>query len=399
MHRSTLEILACPSCRSAYELVTHTECTGRIEQGYLLCPVCAIVIPILDGFVFFTEPMLHAGQASPSALAAMGERLFGTRQAFQQYRQQKRERNTLEPYAAFQPFNESTRAVEPLLPHAAGPLREPDFILDTWCRTGWSGEWLAGRFPRQQVISLWEGNSSVLGYRGFRHLLPSERRAPNLDIIFTHPEKPLPFRDSSFGLLHALDSLHRYSLNPFAAECLRVTRLDAALIFAHLHLSNAVPEPFFERGCNQFHGRDYRAWLDRVTAKSGRRGWVFSEAALFNGPAVAALVDTPDTAHYNGLACLLPDLPASAPIGNRVARCHALSSIPCFASISCAPRRALHRPFSMVPSAICWNVIRCISRTCPLNRCRSPRLHCWPCCWPPPVSGGMRFLPQQSPPG
>ena len=309
MHRSLLDILACPSCRVGYELTAHLETGDGIALGFLRCPRCAIVIPVLDGLVLFTEPLLHAGLATAAALADMALQLFGNAAAFDDYRRDKLRRGVLESYAAFAPFNESTRVIEPILPHAVGTLREDDWILDTWCRSGWSGEWLAGRFPRQRVLSIWEGNSSVLGYRGFRHLLGPGQRAGNLDIVFCDLGKPLPFREAAFGMVHAYDSLHRYGLVPFAGECLRVARADAAVVFPHLHLSNSEPEPFFERGCRQLHGRDYRAWLDRITAGGRRCGWVLSEAAVFNGPDIAELVDEPDTEHYNGMVAILPQSP------------------------------------------------------------------------------------------
>ncbi len=309
MHVSLLDLLVCPSCRVSFDATVHIEVDGRVELGFLQCPRCAIVTPVLDGLVMFSEPLLHAGLASAPLLAEMALCLFGTESGFRAYRRDKRERGLIESYAAFAPFNESTRAIAPILPHAGTVLSVGDAILDTWNRTGYSGEWLAGRFPRQHVVSLWEGNSSVLGYRGFRHLLGSQQRAGNLDIVFCNLDKPLPFCDKAFGLIHAYDSLHRYGLYPFAGECLRVAREDAAILFPHLHLSNSQPEPYFERGCEQRHGHDYRAWLDQVTTNGKRRGWVFSEAALFNGPELAELTDDPDTMHYNGMAAILPNPP------------------------------------------------------------------------------------------
>lgn len=315
MHRATLDLLCCPSCRRPFRATAHRESEDRIELGYLQCDGCGVVIPIIAGIALFTEPLLHAGQASEEALREQQAGWFGSSADHAAYRQERYRRSTLEPYAAFQPFNESTRALEPLLPRIAASLSPGDVILDTWCRTGWSGEWLAGRFPENRVISVWEGNSSVLGYRGFAHWLSPERRAANLDLILTHPERPLPLADASIGFLYALDSLHRYRLYPFAGECLRVSRPDAPLVFAHLHLNNSQPEPYFERGCHQFHGRDYRAWLDWVTRDGRRQGWILSEEALFSQPPPATLTDAPDMPHYNGLACLLP----AADIGSGVA--------------------------------------------------------------------------------
>jgi uncharacterized protein YbaR (Trm112 family) len=312
MHKSTLNLLACPSCRCGYEAVSHAELDDRVLSGFLRCPSCAVVIPIIESFVLFTEPLLDAALATPEALRELAAALYGSAESFDDYRHEKRARDVLEPYAAFHPFNESTRVLLPLLPHVTPLLREGDHVLDTWARTGWSGEWLAGLLPAQRIVSIWEGNSSVMAYRGYRHLLGAGQRAPNLDVIFSHPERPLPFRDNAFALLYALDSLHRYSLYPFASECQRVTREDGALIHAHLHLSNSEPEPFFERGCHQAHGRHYRAWLDRVCADGARRGYVFSEATLFDGPEIAVLADDCETTHYNALAAILP--PVAAPI-------------------------------------------------------------------------------------
>lgn len=313
MDASLLDVLACPSCRIRFEATVHAGSDDRIDLGFLRCPRCAIVTPVLDGFVMFSEPLLHAGLATAPLLETMASRLFGTAADFASYQRDKRQRGVVESYAAFAPFNESTRSIEPVLPRAARALRDGDAILDTWCRTGYSGEWLAGRFPQQRIVSLWEGNSSVLGYRGFRHLLGPGQRSRNLDIVFCHLDKPLPFADDAFGMLHAYDTLHRYGLHPFAGECLRVAREDAGILFAHLHLSNSEPEPYFQRGCRQDHGHDYRAWLDQVTITGKRRGWVFSEAALFDMTESSALVDDPGTGHYNGMVAILPDPPLPGP--------------------------------------------------------------------------------------
>src|SRR5690606_37784862 len=98
---------------------------------------------------------------------------------------EKQRRGNFVLYAAFQPFNESTRALYPLLPLLRETLRPGDIILDTWCRTGYSAAWLAGLFTEQQVIALWEGYSNVLGYRGFRYWLHEGKRPANLHILFT----------------------------------------------------------------------------------------------------------------------------------------------------------------------------------------------------------------------
>ena len=309
MHRTLLKVLACPDCGSDYELAVYTQTGAEVETGILHCPHCAAAFPILDGLALFTEPLPDPARTSPADLSALSARLFGSSVAFSAWVGDKRARGVIEPYAAFAPFNESVRALEPVLPHAAAGLRDGDWILDASCRTGWSGEWLAGSFPAQRVLAMWESNMGVLGYRGFRHLLGSGQRAPNLDVVFCDPHRPLPLREAAFELVHAYDTLHRHPLDGLPRECLRVARNDAAIVFPHVHLANGEPEPFFERGGEHRHGRDYRAWLDGI-ASEGRRGFVFSEAALFDGPAVVELKDDADTAHYNGFVAILP--PADA---------------------------------------------------------------------------------------
>jgi uncharacterized protein YbaR (Trm112 family) len=306
VRRSTLDLLACPSCRGAWDVVVHAGSGRDIETGALACPGCAVVVPILHGFPLFGEAL--AAVPSPEEADALAARLFGTTEDYASYEARKLERGALEPYAAFHPFNESTRAIEPLLASIGALLKPGDAILDTWCRSGWNGEWLAARFPEQTVVAYWEGDSSVLGYRGFRRWLGPGRRSSNLDVLFVPPERPLPFRDGAFAFVHAPDSLHRYGLYPFAAECLRVATPEAVVAFPHVHLTNSEPDPWFERGCTQRHGRDYRAWLDRLTGGTARQGWVLSEADLWEGRAEPPLQDASDTPHYNGFVLIAPEL-------------------------------------------------------------------------------------------
>ena len=312
MRVGLLNLLRCPDCRQGYlEVYPHRE------HGYLQC-ACRNAIPMLAGFPLFTEARPRSELATPGVLEELASTLLGTRRQYEEYLRDKQSRDLIEAYAAFQPFNESGRALEPLMPHIRPAVRAGGAVLDTWCRTGWSGEWLAGQFPEQLIVSLWEGDSSVLGYRGFRRLMGSERRPGNLEIIFHHPGRPLPFADEAFDLVHAHDALHRFGIEPFASECVRVSRRSAAVVFAHVHLANSEPDPYFERGGTKIHGRDYRRWLDGLAARgTSQRGFVFSEASLFDGPTPAVLADDADTAHYNGLIAIVPqiasqDLPARA---------------------------------------------------------------------------------------
>ncbi|MDP3746392.1 MAG: hypothetical protein Q8Q88_05005 [Phenylobacterium sp.] len=306
MKRSILPALACPSCRTGYDLAAHEASGEEVISGFLTCRSCAIVIPIVRGFPLFTEPRLHAGQAAVDQLVEIEGRLFGSDEDYLVYRRRKLERGGMEIYAAFQPFNESTRAFEPALAAFARNLAPGDIILDPWCRSGWSTEWLAALFPQQTILALWEGDTSVLGYRGFGRWLSRDSRAANIEVMFARPERGLPFAEGAFGGVYALDAFHRFSLAPFAGEILRVAAPSAAIVLAHLHLTNSEPSPYFERGGFMWHGRDYRAWLDQLTQRHGRRGRIFSEEDLFRSLGAALPPEDPDTPHYNGFVLIEP---------------------------------------------------------------------------------------------
>ncbi len=296
----TREVLVCPGCRLPLG-------GGEGPDAILSCPSCALQVPVLEGFPFVTE----AGLDLPP-LEDLRERLLGDPAAYAAHEARKVARGTLDAYAAFHPFNESTRVIEAMAPLMQAVLRPGDLILDVWCRTGWSGEWLASRFPEQRVIALWEADAGVLGYKGFRRWLGEDRRAPNLDVVFAHPDRPLPFADHAFRIVHTADLLHRYPLVPMAAECIRVGAPDGLSIFPHVHMANSEPEPFFERGGTKRHGREYRAWLDRIEVSTGRRGWVLGEARLFEQGASFPLTDEAETHDYNGFVVVGPAIPTSS---------------------------------------------------------------------------------------
>lgn len=313
MHVSLLPLFECPHCRKALDARILEREGDQIRWGSLHCAPCGFAAPVLDGLLFFTEATRRPAPADAAELQALAARLFGSAADFQAYHRERWRRGSLEAYAAFHPFNESTRALAPLLPHAEALLSPGDVVLDLWCRTGWSGEWLAARLPAQRVLSVWEGNSSVMGYRGFRYLM--QERPANLDVCFLHPGGPWPLRDGAVSLLHAADCLHRYPWPHLGEEALRVTRRDGALLFPHVHLSNSEPEPWFERGGCHRHGREYRHWLDAAGPPRAAEGRVLSELAVFEGPAVATLQDESEGPHYNGVLLILPgQRPPPAPV-------------------------------------------------------------------------------------
>lgn len=291
-----------------YQLDEPSKFKPEIEVDLcgLTCPGCQMAIPVCRGFPLFPEARPLPEKPLISWVEQLSDELFDTPDSYRNFLRLKSERGIMDLYAAFQPFNESTRALYPFVDLLRQSLKPGDIILDTWCRTGWSAELLAGLFPEQHVIAIWEGNSNVLGYRGFDYWLNSDSRPSNLDIIFTHPDHPLPLASNSVAFVHGLDSLHRYRHLGFIPEVLRVCRDDGVLIFPHNHLSNSQPEPFFERGCHQYHGREWKKWLDKLTAGSGRKAWVIPEVVLFEQKVPVVLEDDHDSQHYNALIAIGP---------------------------------------------------------------------------------------------
>ena len=302
-------LLCCPTCRSDLSVWVAKTDRDALEQGILMCGQCSTAIPVVGGFVLSSERFLLTSPPGADLLERLSREILGNPSAFNQFLEARALRPLIDSYAAFMPFNESTRALLPLLPLLRSVLRPGDVILDTWCRTGWQGELLAGLFPQQQIVSIWEGNRGLLGYRAFHHWLGSGRRAPNLEVVFHSCDDPFPFRDGSFKLVVGLDSLHRYRQVNLLPECLRVCGREGVVVFPHVHLSNNNPDPFFDRGGTILHGRDYAYWgqglEEQEPGPSGRQVYVLSEKDLFETPDMP-LQSVPDTSHYNGLILVAP---------------------------------------------------------------------------------------------
>lgn len=299
MRISNVRRLCCPVCREHYAVNSRSTLDDSIETGLLTCPRCCITIPILNGFPIFQEQFL----IEPEDLTGITERVFGKPGEYAAFLNLKRDRPVYDLYAAFQPFNESTQSIFPLVPLLRELLHPGDLILDLWCRTGWTGELLAALFPDQQVISIWEGTSGLLGPKGFHFWLGSGKRRKNLDILFHSPNDPLPFSDQTFSVVHGLDTLHRYHHVPLIPECLRVVKKEGAIVFPHNHLTNSEPEPYFDRGEDQMHGKEYQQFFERLLEKTNWKGFVLSEKGLFDSGPTYRLVDEAETDHYN--ACIL----------------------------------------------------------------------------------------------
>lgn len=282
-------------------------------DGWLLCDSCRTVVPLFDGFAHFVDVLPAAEDLSADRLRDLKDHLVGQREKYERFIEIAAKRPSFDLYAAFQPFNEATRALYPFVEALQESLRPGDIIADVWNRTGWGGALLAGLFPEQQVVSLWEGPSNALGYTGYHYWFASPDRPRNLTIAFADPRQGLPFADGRIALLHGLDCLHRLGCVDFLHEGERVLTPGGAMVFPHVHLSNAEPNPFFERGGTIVHGRDYARW---TPGGGGRRTFVFCERSLFEveHPPIA---DNAAMPHYNGLVAVLPAVWEGRTLGAR----------------------------------------------------------------------------------
>jgi|GEM_PF-502626 acyl-CoA synthetase (AMP-forming)/AMP-acid ligase II/SAM-dependent methyltransferase len=307
MKRSLLDIIKLGSDDRSPILHEFAAGKNTVDYGVLVDPHSNSCRAILSGFPLLNESMPPLAEIEDvDTLKSIEKQLCGDQQAYEQFVASKWRRPNRDAYAAFQPFNESTRALYPLVPLLRERLRPGDYILDTWCRTGWTGELLAALFPQQKIVSIWEGNHGLLSYRAFRYWLSAERRASNLDILFHDVNQPLPFVSCSFAAVVGLDTLHRYDVDNLLAECQRICVDDAPIIFPHVHLTNSKPEPWFDRGCRQEHGLFWRDYLEQALATPTRQVYIESEMALFHANQDSRIHSNPLTTHYNALVGLLP---------------------------------------------------------------------------------------------
>jgi acyl-coenzyme A synthetase/AMP-(fatty) acid ligase/SAM-dependent methyltransferase len=301
MKEDLVQIFAWASGADSFELIPLEGGDRRVVLGLLIARGTRIAVPIVDGFPFFTESRPHCESNSKAWLRDLKRTLSDPEHRYEHFARTKARRGHRDIYAAFQPFNESTRALYPLLPILGDSLAPGEVILDTWNRTGFSGELLAGLFPDNEVVSIWQGDSDVLGYRGYRFWLGESQRRPNHTVVFHNPDEPLPFGSGRVGAVVGLDSIHRYRQSIFIPECLRVCKPDGVLVFPHVHLSNSEPDPFSERGGVQRHGREYHEYFQSVLQSDARAAFIMSEQDLFSRDGYTRVENDPGTPHYNGL--------------------------------------------------------------------------------------------------
>ncbi|MDG2303952.1 MAG: hypothetical protein P8R42_04725 [Candidatus Binatia bacterium] len=138
--------------------------------------------------------------------------------------------------------------------------------------------------------------------RPTRDLYAAFQRAANWDIIFQRPDSPWPLGDGTVACAHGLDTLRRYRQDALLGEALRVTRSSGVVIFPHVHLTNAEPDPYFARGCLQRHGTEYRSKFATRLRGSGR-----AAVLLFERPETLSVLDGAETRHYKALVAIVPE--------------------------------------------------------------------------------------------
>ncbi len=307
-HPPILQALACPTCRGSWRVAGDVSGDGFA----LLCDRCRLRVAVLDGFPLFTEREIDDGSPSIDFVAQVRQRAFGSDAGgpeFRSFCSHKRRRGVVDAYAAWAPFNESGRTPLSFVSLLREHLRPGDVILDLSSRSGWTGEFLAGLFPTQRVISAWEGNKDCLGYRGFRQWLPRDLRAGNLDIAFFDPREPLPIADGAVRFVHGYDILHELQLERLWPELLRVAGPEGVLLFPHVHLHTPDHDPSFERHGRLLEGSDYRRVLGKLLAGGSRRACVMGEATMFAAQKAGearTLCDEPESPDYNAVVAVVP---------------------------------------------------------------------------------------------
>lgn len=295
----------CSTCHSNLHFqAIHAD--NHKHNGYYTCTNCNSIIPVVNGITYYTEADIQYRDPI-EIVGQLIAKIDGKRDDYQKFIQAKVRKGLIDPYSAFQPFNESSRAFYPFIESLKSEILEPnDVILDTWCRTGYSSFFLSAMFPEQQIISIWEGDKDVLGYQGFDYWFSSERKPANVQVIFSDLNKSIPLKDSSIKLVYGLDTLHRYDQHILIPELFRVISDDGAIIFPHIHLTNSNPEPFFERGEKQLHGLDYYRYFENYLEKGDYKAFINSEPGMFALDKSSVLGNDPNTNDYNAIIGILP---------------------------------------------------------------------------------------------
>ncbi len=260
-------------------------------------------IPQIRNMYFFNEASVAIDSISTAIEEKIKGKIDGEKYEF--FCRNKFRRPVVDIYALFSPFNEATKAFQPFIHLLKNSLKKGDVILDIGNRAGWTSSMLAGLFPEQTVISFWEGDTDVLGYNGFAYWYANEDHPSNVKVAFGKLSGPLPFADKSIAVIFCLDLLHRQLRSTLINELVRISTDDGYILFPHVHMANADPSPFFQRGGDLIHGNVYDSFFKELK-QVNKKGYVFSEPDLFrksDNPKYA-MTANPNTSDYNGLVAL-----------------------------------------------------------------------------------------------
>jgi acyl-coenzyme A synthetase/AMP-(fatty) acid ligase len=263
-----------------------------------------INVPKVSNMHFFNESSLKIEKISTAIESKINKKINS--EEYELFCRNKFRKPLFDLYALFNPFNEANKAFYPFIPYLKKYLKKGDIILDVWSRTGWSTSLLAGLFPEQKIISIWEGDTDVLGYNGFSYWFSNDKDKPtNIEIYFCDLTKKLPFEDEFVSFVFGFDVLHRQLKSGLLNEIVRVSKQDGLILFPHVHLANDEPIPYFNRCGNLIHGEEYDSFFKNLKPHH-KKGYVFSEPDLYRksyDPDYTVKAH-PTTSDYNGLVVI-----------------------------------------------------------------------------------------------
>src|SRR5471032_3687604 len=114
MLKKTLHLLGCPACRIGLQPHGPSDTGKRLMHGWLECPQCAVQVPVVQGFALLTEAAPAENAGLSQKMAELNRQLSASRD-YISFVHHRHIRRIPDRYAAFQPFNESTRAFYALL--------------------------------------------------------------------------------------------------------------------------------------------------------------------------------------------------------------------------------------------------------------------------------------------
>ena len=148
---------------------------SKNEIGFLQAKNGMGIVPYINNFIFFNEADIHAGKHLEDKLEKLSNSMIAQMKDYKRFILHKKERPLVDIYAGFKPFNEAMKSFFPFVKSLRKVVRKGDVILNLWDRTGWTTTLLSGLFPDQQILTTWDGNKDVLGYRGYKFWMDKKR--------------------------------------------------------------------------------------------------------------------------------------------------------------------------------------------------------------------------------